>query len=42
MRKDLEMDRKMNYSYNNMMIELFDDPTYTIGADNRNAYASMF
>lgn len=39
MMKDLEMDRKINYSYNNMMIELFDDPTYTIGADNRNAYA---
>jgi hypothetical protein len=33
------MNKKISYSYNNMMIELFDDPSYTIGADNSNAYS---
>jgi len=33
------MNSKISYSYNDIMIELLDDPTYTVGADNRNPYA---
>jgi len=34
--------KKLIYNYKNMAIELLDDPAFTVGADNKDAYASYY